>query len=110
MQGVLLTRETGWPKIPGVDPTEIIRALDGLVATLGRADRADLCVAWLRAERATHERVDRIVVGAQNLEQLEMTLGYWTKPALTPDEVVVCNQALPHVPDQMLDPARWPRR
>jgi len=107
LQGILLASVDGWPSVAGVNPSEITQGLDRVVQELDRKSRLDLCLAWLRADRDTDQRVDRIVVGAQNYEQLDEILDCWTRPALTSDEVDACAKALPHVPDQLLDPAQW---
>ena len=109
LQGILLAPVSGWPSVSDVNPSEITQTLDRLVAALGRTTRLDLCLAWLRAERPVDQRVDRIVVGAQNLQQFDEILTSWSRAPLTPDQLAACAEALPHVPNQLLDPAQWPR-
>lgn len=108
LQGVLLREVGSWPAVEGVDPMEITSGLDDLVRELGRLDRADLCIAWLRGAHPDGPWIDRVVVGMESESQLDANLRYWARRPLDVAEVQRCTERLPRVPERVLDPASWP--
>lgn len=105
LQGLLVAgKGARWPRLVGLDPAIFLASLDAFAARFGRNDRADLCVAYVRA----HEWVDAVVVGVETRDQLERTLALFANPPLAPDQCDAVRDTVPRVPQDLLDPARWP--
>ncbi len=104
LQGLLLSDPDRWPRSNELDAGTFTSGLDKLVGTLNRSDRDDLCLAYVAAQSF----VTSIVVGVETEAQLQANLALMTNPCLTDDEVAVADQALPHAPEWLLNPAEWP--
>lgn len=104
LQGILVGASECWPKIPGIDAQDVLDRLDALVAGLGRADRSDLCLAYVRA----HEWISNVVIGVETQEQLLRNVDLFQRPALTMDECSRVERSLPELTDDLLNPSRWP--
>jgi aryl-alcohol dehydrogenase-like predicted oxidoreductase/spore coat polysaccharide biosynthesis protein SpsF (cytidylyltransferase family) len=105
LQGLLAgAPAANWPAVDGCDARQLLATLDVIASDLGRANRADLAVAFARAQPWIHS----IVVGMETPAQLEANLALFAAPPLTSDEVVAVRQRLPTVPAILLDPAQWP--
>ncbi len=104
LQGLLagLTGER-WPVVAGVVPNEILGCLRRLVHELRRLSPADLCVAYVRAQRW----IDGVIIGMETPIQLAENLSFFDADPLTLDEVLIVDKYRPRVPDTLLDPARW---
>jgi aryl-alcohol dehydrogenase-like predicted oxidoreductase len=106
LQGPLATNgPAAWPAVPGVDPNHVIEWLHRQCREFRRDDAADLCLAYVRAQ----DWIDGVVVGVETEEQLEANLRLWENPHLTPQECGALEQERPHMPVEILDPARWPQ-
>lgn len=106
LQGLLAASGTErWPSVAGVEPQELIDALDGLVERFGRVDRADLCVAFVQANPA----VSRLVLGVDTPEQLLANAELVRRPPLEADQVAEVERAFAALPEDLLNPALWPR-
>lgn len=106
LQGLLLAADTDrWPVVDGVDARAVLDALDGFVKRFGRADRADLCVAFVQANPA----VSRLVLGVDNAEQLLANAELLNRPVLDADQVAEVEQTFGDLPEALLNPALWPR-
>ncbi len=107
LQGLLAAGEPQlWPRIDGVDPNAIAAWLAGLVGRFGRESAADLCLAYVRAQ----DWIDGVVVGMETEVQLNTNLHISSRPPLNAEESAVVEDGRPRVPEQLLDPAQWPRR
>lgn len=105
LQGLLLAGDVArWPAVPGVDATRILRALDEFVEQFARADRADLCVAFVQANPA----VSRLVLGVDTTDQLLANVDLVARAPLDPDQVDRVERAFGELPEQLLNPALWP--
>ena len=106
LQGLLATNDaSAWPAVPGVDPNQVIGWLRAQCGELRRVNAADLCLAYARAQ----DWIDGVVVGVETQEQLEANLKLWENPHLTPQECGALEHGRPHMPAEILDPARWPQ-
>jgi aryl-alcohol dehydrogenase-like predicted oxidoreductase len=106
LQGLLATGDSAaWPAVSGVDPNHVIGWLHRQCAEFRRINAADLCLAYVRAQ----DWIDGVVVGVETEEQLEANLRLWENPQLTPQECSALEQERPHMPAEILDPARWPQ-
>lgn len=94
-----------WPAINGVDATALNATLLRLADEFGRDSVADLCLAYARAQ----DWIDGIVVGMEHVSQLALNLALFKRPALTAHEMEAVEQALPRAPEQLLNPAQWPK-
>jgi aryl-alcohol dehydrogenase-like predicted oxidoreductase len=107
LQGILTSGDPSvWPRMDGVDVGSLMSWLDASVHTFGRESLADLCLAYVRAQ----EWVDGVVVGMETEAQLETNLRLSTRPPLGRADCAMIDAARPRVPEQLLDPARWPSR
>jgi spore coat polysaccharide biosynthesis protein SpsF len=107
LQGLLTIGEPGrWPVDEDLAKL-CIAALNRLAASAGRESVVDLCLAYARAQ----PWLAGIVVGAETAAQMAENIRLFRLPALTPDQADALRSALPWpLPDELLNPARWPRR
>jgi aryl-alcohol dehydrogenase-like predicted oxidoreductase len=107
LQGILASGDRSvWPRIDGVDVGSLMSWLDVSVQTFGRESLADLSLAYVRAQ----DWIYGVVVGMETEAQLETNLRLSTRPPLGRADCEMIEAARPRVPEQLLDPARWPRR
>jgi aryl-alcohol dehydrogenase-like predicted oxidoreductase len=107
LQGLLASGDAlVWPAVHGVDAPAILETISALAAKLGREGAADLCVAYARGQ----DWIDGVVVGMETEEQLDANLRLAARSPLTPEQCVVVESSMPHVPPQLLDPAQWPKK
>lgn len=92
-----------WPTIDRVDPAAIIAQLDGLASRCGRADRLDLCLAFVRAQ----DWIDGVVIGVETADQLAANLALFKRDSLAREAQDMVTRALPRLPTVLLDPAKW---
>ena len=106
LQGLLAAGDDAcWPAIAGVDAAALNLLLQRLARELGRDSVADLCLAYVRAQ----SWIDGIVVGMEHTSQLALNLALFKRPVLTTDELQVVERELPRAPEQLLNPAQWPK-
>lgn len=103
LQGLLLSRDPAhWTRAHCSDPHGGAW-IDQLVNDLGRRDRADLCLAFVRA----HSFIDGIVLGCETPAQLAANLAAFGRPALTDEQVSEVRRMRPIVSEMVLDPSKW---
>ena len=107
LQGILASSDASvWPRVDGVDPPELIEWLNQCVGTFGRQTVADLCLAYVRGQ----DWIDGVVIGMETEEQLETNLALSTRLPLALADCATIEACRPRVPEQLLDPSRWPPR
>ncbi len=107
LQGLLVQPDAAiWPAIADVDGAQIIDTLQTLTQDLGRGSVMDLCINYCRAQTW----VDGIVCGVDSGAQLQQLGEVFANPPLTWAEVAQVQNALPHVPETLLNPALWPAK
>jgi spore coat polysaccharide biosynthesis protein SpsF len=107
LQGLLASNDARvWPNIHGVDAPAILETIAVLTEEMGRESTADLCLAYARGQ----DWIDGVVVGMETEEQLDANLHLAARPPLTAGQCAVVEARVPHLPPQLLDPARWPRK
>jgi spore coat polysaccharide biosynthesis protein SpsF len=108
LQGLLTVDDPAeWPIPDGHLAGTCIAALKALAAKLGRESVVDLCFAYARAQ----SWLAGIVVGAETAAQMAENIRLFRTPALTPEQAKAAAAALPSpLPEQLLNPALWPRR
>lgn len=105
LQGLLITSDDAlWPALEGVRGRSLLALIDLLTARFHRADRRDLCVAFVRALKP----LDGLVIGVATPSQLAENLRLFEKPPLTPEQVDEVREAFPALPEALLNPALWP--
>lgn len=103
LQGVLAAGPETWPRVDGVDGRSWVRRLDAVAERLGRKDRADLCVAYVRSR----PWIDALVLGMETMGQLEANLELVRLPPLSQTEAVEAECALAGASEVLLNPGRW---
>lgn len=104
LQGLLVQPDISrWPSVEGVDAQDILHTLSRLVSDTGRDGVMDLCIAYVRA----FSWVDGVVMGVDTDDQLHELGALFAKPPLTWEEVFLVRQALPRLPERLLNPALW---
>lgn len=107
LQGLLATDDTSvWPSIDGVNPFSLMIRLNALVAEFRRESLADLCLAYARGQ----EWIDGVVVGMETQAQLDANLRLCVQPPLSARDCEEIEARMPHVPEQLLNPALWPKK
>jgi len=104
LQGILAAQPEFWPQIAGVDASDFVERLEELARRLGRATRADLCLAFARAQSWIHG----LVVGVESAVQLADLLQLFQRQPLNAGEREVVRRAFPSAPETLLNPALWP--
>lgn len=104
LQGILAAKPEFWPKVAGVDASDIVEQLEALARKLGRASRADLCVAFTRAQSWIHG----LVVGVESAAQLADLLQLFQRQPLNAAEQEMVRREFPSAPETLLNPALWP--
>jgi aryl-alcohol dehydrogenase-like predicted oxidoreductase len=105
LQGVFASADPGvWPKVEGIDAAALIRLLAQLASDLGRESVADLCLAYVRAQ----SWIDGVVVGLETEDQLETNLRLFVNRPLTAGQCALIDAMTPRLPEDFLNPARWP--
>ena len=106
LQGVLAAEDPSvWPPVDGVDADAMTALLSGIAAEYGRANTADLCLAYVRGQ----DWIDGVVVGMETESQLDENLRLFVRPPLSPPDCAAVERRIPRLPERLLDPAQWPR-
>ena len=103
LQGILAGDPRYWPPIPGVDAAAWVDRLMRMSTSLGRANRADLCMAYARSQ----PWVTSIVVGIETPEQLAQTVELFRRPLLAPEVCRRVETELAGAPEALLNPSLW---
>lgn len=104
LQGLLLGgTEDDWRRAYVDDPAAVKGWLSQMVAQCGRQNEADLCLAWAQAQ----PWIDGIVVGTDNMAQLEQNLSLFRNPPLTQAQLALIDESRPALASNTLDPAHW---
>jgi spore coat polysaccharide biosynthesis protein SpsF len=108
LQGLLTIDDPlQWPIADSDLARRCIAGLQTAATSLGRDGVADLCFAYARAQ----PWLAGVVVGAETAAQMAENLRLFRTPALTPAEAEAVAGSLPApLPEQLLNPALWPRR
>lgn len=108
LQGLLTIDDPQlWPIADGDLARRCIAGLQAAAASLGRESIADLCFAYVRAQ----PWLAAIVVGAETAVQMAENIRLFRTPALAPAQAEAAVASLPGpLPEQLLNPALWPRR
>jgi aryl-alcohol dehydrogenase-like predicted oxidoreductase len=107
LQGLLASGDpTLWPAIAGVDPAQVLAEIAGLARDLAREDAADLCLAYARGQ----DFIAGVVIGLETEAQLDRNLCLARKRPLNAEECKLVDDRLPHLPEQLLNPALWPKK
>jgi len=104
LQGILLCGHESWPGVPDLDAAAILSSIELIAKRLGRKGRADLCIAYARG----HSWITSLVIGMETLAQLYGNMELFRNAPLSADETALVDRELPKVPEQLLDPSRWP--
>jgi spore coat polysaccharide biosynthesis protein SpsF len=103
LQGILLHPSNRWPRIAGFDATECVSQISAMAKDFDRIGLADFCLSYVRSM----PWVTSIVVGCDNLTQLQANLKLFLRPKLTRDELVEVERTLHDVPEALLNPSKW---
>lgn len=105
LQGMLTLPPEAWPVLPPLQSHALCGLLDGWVREFGRKSRADLCVAYVRAQGW----VDSVVLGMETLAQLGDNLALFALPPLTQAQCAAIEKIRPSLGEAFLNPALWPK-
>jgi spore coat polysaccharide biosynthesis protein SpsF len=105
LQGALLLPAVRWPVSDRAEAVRLARALDESCRELGRRDRRDLCVAYVRSLPWIHT----LVIGAETEAQLDELADLFLQPPLTPTQQRNMEARLDRPGINLLDPSQWPQ-
>jgi aryl-alcohol dehydrogenase-like predicted oxidoreductase len=106
LQGLLAADDAAlWPPVPGIAPGEMVRWLNVIAQEHGRVSTADLALAFARGQ----SWIDGVVVGMETIDQLDANLRLAARRPLDPFACMDIEMRRPRVPEQLLDPAQWPK-
>lgn len=103
LQGLLAGGLAAWPNTTQEEHQAFTTALDMLVGSLQRASSADLCYAYA----AGQSWIAGIVVGMENIAQVEENVTLFSRAPLTHDEIALVEATLPVASEALLDPTKW---
>jgi spore coat polysaccharide biosynthesis protein SpsF len=107
LQGLLAADNPAlWPSIEQVDAKDVVTKISALVRDLHRDSAADLCLAYARGQG----EIDGLVVGLETEAQLEANLALFAKSPLSAADCARVKAFLPRLPEQLLNPALWPKK
>jgi aryl-alcohol dehydrogenase-like predicted oxidoreductase/spore coat polysaccharide biosynthesis protein SpsF (cytidylyltransferase family) len=104
LQGLLASDATSWPKNAGPAQPWLER-LDRFVERFNRLDRADLALAYVRAQ----DWITSVLVGVESQSQLQANLAYFRTPPLTAEQCEQAQVGLVGASDILVNPSRWER-
>lgn len=102
LQGLLISDLDMWPQWDE-GASSRVKCINELVIQLKRKNKADLCMAFLRA----YKWVDSVVIGVETIEQLEENLNLTKGSPLTLDECAVVIERLSGAPERLINPSQW---
>ena len=107
LQGLLTIDDPArWPIEDKALAARCIAALKTLATQLARESVIDLCFAYARAQ----SWLAGIVVGAETAAQMTENIRLFRTPALNAEQLKAVADALPvDLPEQLLNPALWPK-
>ncbi|MBY0406174.1 MAG: aldo/keto reductase [Rickettsiales bacterium] len=103
LQGVLAQPAEQWPMLPAAKASQMAALLDGWVKEFGRESRADLCLAYTRAQGW----VDVIVLGMETQAQLRQNVALFETAPLDRYACEAIAARVPDLPEDFLNPALW---
>ena len=104
LQGLITSSDSDlWRKANVPDSDEINSWIDQTVGSLGRIDRVDLCIAFV----SSRDLIDGIVMGVDNIDQLQMNLSYFERPPLDQSQFEMIVKERPTLRENTLNPALW---
>ena len=103
LQGALLLPPRQWPRLALAQAQTWCEELDRLVVDFRRQGRADLCLAYVLAQ----PWVDSVVVGLENLSQLDTNLQLLQQPALSPAQASIVDTTFRGAAEELLNPVKW---
>ena len=104
LQGLITSSDSDlWRKANVPDSDEINSWIDQTVGSLGRIDRVDLYIAFV----SSRDLIDGIVMGVDNIDQLQMNLSYFERPPLDQSQVEMIVKERPTLRENTLNPALW---
>lgn len=104
LQGLLMsTNPEHWYKANISDMESIISWLNNKVELFERESIADLCVSYVRSL----DWVDSVVVGMENIEQLNVNMKLFSLPYLSDSQLKQIEASRPEISDNSLNPAKW---
>ncbi|WP_424992307.1 aldo/keto reductase [Oceaniradius stylonematis] len=104
LQGLLGHRDLAlWPDVQ-VDPANIVDWLESVASELGQSSVKELAIAFMRAKR----HVDALVLGIPSLDLLSDTLDLFRNQPLSLKQLDCVMSQTPDLPNDLLDPSRWP--
>jgi aryl-alcohol dehydrogenase-like predicted oxidoreductase len=107
LQGILAADDASvWPAFGAVDAHAVLRELSAIARDFGRETIADLCLSYARGQNW----IDGVVVGMETEQQLDANLRLFVRPPLSAEDCAAIGARVPRVPEQLLNPALWPKR
>ena len=104
LQGLITSSDSDlWRKANVPDSDEINSWIDQTVGSLGRIDRVDLYIAFV----SSRDLIDGIVMGVDNIDQLQMNLSYFERPPLDQSQFKMIVKERPTLRENTLNPALW---
>ena len=106
LQGVLISPAQTWPDITNIKAVDIIDQLSALTKKFNRGSISDLCVAYVRSQ----SWIDCLVVGMENMNQLDQNVALFQNPRLNGSECMEVEEVFSNLPEELLNPALWIRK
>jgi spore coat polysaccharide biosynthesis protein SpsF (cytidylyltransferase family)/aryl-alcohol dehydrogenase-like predicted oxidoreductase len=102
LQGLLLNSPKIWPEWVS-NAAGLVDRLESLRKALNRKNKADLCIAYVRA----FPWVTSLVIGVERTTQVDEILILANEPSLTMDEAANVRTTMNNVPDRLINPSLW---
>ena len=99
MQGCLLNDQVLMQK----GFADVGEELDRVVKQLGRTNRTELCIAYVKS----HQCLDHILMGVDNLIQAQANISYFNTPNLSCEQMAHAHMPFRGIPVELLDVRKW---
>jgi len=103
LQGALLLPPEKWPRPARSSARKYCTQLDRLAEEFGRESRTDLAIGYVLAQ----PWIDTVVLGVDNLRQLDANLLAVTHAPLTEEQVSRVEAVFADIPEDLLNPVTW---
>lgn len=104
LQGLYLLPAQDWPPLMRAEGAAVTQQLDEWAAQFARTGRADLCIAYVRAQ----SWIDSVVVGMETAKQLQDNIALFARPPLKREECARLRAHMPRLGEDILNPGYWP--
>lgn len=103
LQGVLISDQDSWPRLKNVNPAFYVKRLNKLTDEFKLDNRKELCIAYTKS----FPWINGVVIGVDNLQQLEENHKLFQVRALKRSELDKVRSLFVDTPSYLVNPSLW---